>query len=203
MGEGFEFFGFVKWERPRAHEAHFATEDVPELGELVNAGFAEEFADLGNAGVVGDFEDGAGHFVAVLEFAASVLGIGIHGAEFPHGEGPSVKASSLLFEKDGAGRGEFDEDSGDDEQWRKDNQEEKGSDAVYDIFEDKGPGDFGRSSKDQHGLAVERFIGGACNRSFDEVGAEPGLNPLELAGLDGLLDTGDLELGHGEDDAAD
>lgn len=42
--------------RSRSYEAHFAFQDVPELGEFVEAGLTEEGAALCNAGVVFQFE---------------------------------------------------------------------------------------------------------------------------------------------------
>ena len=43
-------------DRPGSYEAHFAFQDIPELGEFVEAGLAEEGAALCDAGVVFQFE---------------------------------------------------------------------------------------------------------------------------------------------------
>ena len=75
-----------------ADGAHFAFEDVQELGEFVYVGFAQEFADAGDAVIVFLGPDGAVPF-----------GFGDHGAEFVHPERAPAFANSLLGVEDGAG----------------------------------------------------------------------------------------------------
>jgi len=46
---------FIGQAGPGPHEAHFALKHVDQLWQFVQAGFAQKTADLGNAGIVGDF----------------------------------------------------------------------------------------------------------------------------------------------------
>ena len=61
-----------------------------------------------DARIVGDFEDGAGHFVHGGQLVLALLGVGFHGAEFEDGERLAVEAGALLLEKNRPGRGQFD-----------------------------------------------------------------------------------------------
>ena len=49
-------FYFRLYDRPRAYEAHFPFEHIPQLGKFVEAGLSEEGAALCNAGIVFQFE---------------------------------------------------------------------------------------------------------------------------------------------------
>ena len=62
------------------------------------AGLAEKFADGCDARVVGDLEDGAGHFVVLLELLFQLLGVADHGAKLEHGEGFAVKGMTSRLE---------------------------------------------------------------------------------------------------------
>jgi len=70
LGVFFDAFDFVDREGARADEAHFASEDVEELGEFVDAEAPEPGTEVEDAGVVAGFEDGAVHFVMGGEFFA-------------------------------------------------------------------------------------------------------------------------------------
>ena len=49
-------FHFRLHDRPRAYEAHFPFQHVPELGKFIEAGLSEEGAALCDAGIVFQFE---------------------------------------------------------------------------------------------------------------------------------------------------
>ena len=51
--------------RAGTDNAHIALQDVPQLGQLIEAGLADKLAHTGNAGVVLDLEHGTIHFVLV------------------------------------------------------------------------------------------------------------------------------------------
>lgn len=73
----------------RPHDAHLAPEDVPELGDLIQAELAEDGTDRG-------YEVG----VIVGEGGFRVFAI-FHGAELVHGEGVATKARAGLTEEHG------------------------------------------------------------------------------------------------------
>ena len=90
-----------------ANQAHFATQDVPELGELVQAEFAQEFADTGDTRVV--FKA----LIAVPFLAQGVIigqgslqkigGMHVHGAEFKQLDNPAVPAKAFGAIEDAPG----------------------------------------------------------------------------------------------------
>ena len=73
---------------PRADEAHLAAEDVPELGELVQAGAAQGAAQGREALGIGQ------------QVPLGIAGAR-HGAELEHSEGLAVQAGAHLAEEDG------------------------------------------------------------------------------------------------------
>ena len=89
---------------PRAYEAHVATDDVPELRELVEAGLAEEGAEFRDARVVLELEVGfpflTGLGVLCEVFLEGLLGVRDHGLEFVAREEPAVLADALVREDD-------------------------------------------------------------------------------------------------------
>ena len=87
--------------RSWADERHIALEDIQQLGQLVDARFAEYPADRCNARVVLDFENWARHLVQVREFVLYAIRSGNHGPEFVHSELPLVQTNSRLSEQYG------------------------------------------------------------------------------------------------------
>ena len=104
-----------------ADDGHGAFEDVVELGYLVEAHFAHDAAEGGDAGVVVARECGAAGF-----------GVGVHAAEFVHFEGFAFVADAFLCVEDGAWRGGFDDDGGDEVDRREYDQCEEGYEYVGD-----------------------------------------------------------------------
>ena len=90
----------------RTNEGHGAAEDVPELGYFVEADFAHEASEGGDAGVV-----------VFAEGGACAFGVDVHGAEFVHFEGFAVVADAFLGIEDGAWGGEFDNECGGGVEW--------------------------------------------------------------------------------------
>jgi len=74
-------------QRPRPNQAHVALDDVPQLGQFVQAGAPQKLAKGRQA--IGIGQQGAG----------GIAGIG-HRAEFDHGEGLATETGALLAEED-------------------------------------------------------------------------------------------------------
>jgi len=98
------FLYFLLYNRPWSHEAHFAFEDVHELGEFVQACFSEEFSALCDTGVVFQFEFAVPFFfcrgVGSQEVFQDFLGVGYHGPEFIAVKFFSVFPYAAVFEDD-------------------------------------------------------------------------------------------------------
>lgn len=98
------FLYFLLYNRPGPYEAHFAFEDVHELGEFVQAGFSEEFSALCDTGVVFQFEFAVPFFfcrgVGSQEVFQDFLGVGYHGPEFIAVKFFSVFPYAAVFEDD-------------------------------------------------------------------------------------------------------
>src|SRR5688572_20401353 len=80
---------------PRPNQAHVATQNVPQLRNLVEPGLAHEAADRRNARVL---VAGAPHR------AGARLGVGAHRAELVNGERRAVEADALLVIEDRVAR---------------------------------------------------------------------------------------------------
>ncbi len=76
--------------RARADEAHLAAQHVPQLGQLVDRGLAQQVADARDARV------------ALVDRVARALGVGVddHRAQLQHLERLAVAADALLAEED-------------------------------------------------------------------------------------------------------
>src|SRR5204862_2263213 len=77
--------------------------DVDQLGQFIEAEFAQDTPDGSNARIVAELEDGAAHFVQAIDFVFALLGVCCHGSKLEHGEGPAIEAAALLAEKDWTG----------------------------------------------------------------------------------------------------
>ncbi len=113
--------------RPGADQAHIAFEDVDELGQLVQAQFSQETAELRPA-VILVFAPG-GIFLFVL----------FHAAEFQHFEFFSPVTDSCLFKKNRAGAGELHTDGDDQEQGAEENQAQGADQQVAGPSQDRPP----------------------------------------------------------------
>ena len=72
---------------------------------------AEPFADAGDTRVTGDFKDRSTHFVHGFQLVLGLFGICDHRAEFVKREWRAVQTGTLLFEKHGTRRSDFDQRS--------------------------------------------------------------------------------------------
>ena len=95
--------------RPGADDRHIAHKDVPQLGQLVQAGLAQETPHPGDI-LVRVVEEMGGHIVG---------GVDPHGAEFQDVEMLFVDAHPFLLEKHRAGRIQLDGDAEHQQQGRK------------------------------------------------------------------------------------
>ena len=113
--------------RARADDAHFALQHIEELGQLVDAGLAQELAHPGDAGVVLHLEHRAVLLIALHQVLELLLCVRAHGAELVHLEQLAVASYPLLGEN-GAGTGAVDPDGriGDQQQRRKRHQRQRG-----------------------------------------------------------------------------
>ena len=131
---GVEFVGFVGQAGARPDEAHVAEKDVDQLGELVDAGRAENTAEGDDPGVPGVVELGHHFFVAdqllQVVLVGGRVGVRVHRAELPYGEYPAEVADPFLPEQDRAGRDDLDEQGDQQEQGR---QNEDGDKRSHDV----------------------------------------------------------------------
>ena len=95
--------------RPGADDRHVAHKDIPQLGQLVQAGLAQEPPHPGDI-LVRVVEEMGGHIVG---------GVDPHGAEFQDVEMLFVDAHPFLLEKHRAGRIQLDGDAEHQQQGRK------------------------------------------------------------------------------------
>lgn len=127
LGEGFDELGAFG---ARSDDGHVAPEDVEELGEFVDAEFAEPAAEGGDAGVVAGGPDGAG----------SGFGVHVHGAELEDFEDFAVVADAFLAVEGGAGTGEADEGGDDEHGEAGEEKAEEGEKEGVAALESKGLG---------------------------------------------------------------
>ena len=85
----------------RADQAHIAHQDVEQLRKLIEASSPEHFAERSDPPVIPGSPDGAGIFLGIVD----------HRPEFVEDEDSAVFTDPALFEKNGAGRSDFYEDS--------------------------------------------------------------------------------------------
>ena len=110
--------------RARSDEAHFPFEHVPQLGQFVDAGLADDFPHLGDARVGFHGPD-----------STVFLGVGTHGAEFVDGEILPEQAHATLPVNDGAGRFHTDGNGGEKHDGRCADQQAERGEQVESPFE--------------------------------------------------------------------
>ena len=151
-------FHFVGERRARADERHVTEQDVEELGQLVEAGFAEKAADGGDAGVGCDFVSGGGGVGvrgAVGDEAADVIavdgGIAVHahGTELEELETAAVLTEAVLAVENGSSGGELHGEGDGGEQRQAADEGEQASGDVHGSLED---------TRETSGSAVEEEV---------------------------------------------
>lgn len=129
---------------PRSYEAHFAFQDVPELGEFVEAGLPEEGAALCDAGVVFQFE-----FLIPFRLRRGVcgeevfqhfLGVHAHGPEFVAVEFFPVLPHSPVFEDHRARGVVVDPDGDEEENGRNEDAADDGGTDIEEPLQEAVPG---------------------------------------------------------------
>src|SRR5271170_98186 len=138
--------------RARTDKAHIAFEDVPELWEFVNAGATEKLSERGDAWIVFDFEDRAGHFVEAFELVDQCFGTRNHGAELVDQETALIETDALLKEEDRAAGSEFNEKSDNGEERRERDEKGQGDEAI------KGTLDHLRPAVERAGIHLDVMI---------------------------------------------
>src|SRR6185437_1704512 len=98
----------VRHERAGSDQAHLATKDVQELGELVEVGLPEELPDAGDARVVRHLEEALGALVELHQLRLHRVRAVAHGAELDDLEGLAVAADAALAEQHRALRVDLD-----------------------------------------------------------------------------------------------
>src|SRR5262249_21718856 len=92
-------------QRPRADQRHISTNNIPELRQLIQAGFAQNTTQGSHARILFDLERRPVLLIKGHEIRLPGLGVNHHGAELVHQEGFSAPAAAQLLEKDRAARG--------------------------------------------------------------------------------------------------
>jgi len=121
-----------------ADQGHVSLQDVEELGEFVQRGFADEFSYFCDAGVVLHLEHEAVHLVLLHQLGFAGFCVLVHGAELVHLELAAVLADAFLTEEDGAGRVEFDGQTDRDVQDQGDQAAKQASQDVHKTLGPKG-----------------------------------------------------------------
>ena len=62
---------FIRQGRARTNQTHLAAQDIEQLRQFINAGFAQKPADAGDARIVFDFECRAVPFIEMQQIAIS------------------------------------------------------------------------------------------------------------------------------------
>ena len=202
MGGGGESFDLVDWKRAGADQAHFTAEDVPELRPFVDAHFAHPSAEGKDSRVVFDFKDRSAHLVEGFQFGFPLFRVGVHGAEFEHGEWLSIFAAAALGEEHGSGRLQAGADPGDEQEEQSGEKEHGGrSDDVDDSFGQQRPRGVWGGAENEHGLASESVEARASDGGFDKIRPEPCFYAFDFAGVDDVLNFLELDVIGGHDDA--
>ncbi len=123
---------FARQGRPGADEGHIALEDIDQLGQLVEAGAAEDAAEGGDSRVALHFE-GAGVDVLVElgELVLEAVGVADHGAELVEAEDAFVLTDPVVSVEDRAAILQPD-DQGDQGEDRDDERQGKHADGDVD-----------------------------------------------------------------------
>lgn len=194
---------------PRADETHVAADDVPELRELVEAGLAQEGAELRDARVVLELEVGfpflAGLGVLGEVFLEGLLGVRDHGLELVAREEPAVLADALVREDDVAFVVDGDDEDEAHQDRRDDDTAADGADEVEHALDGAVAAArevvFHREHEDlfaEEGLRLD-----AGHRGADEVGHEGDALHVGLDLLDEVLQGFFLEARCRDDDVLD
>src|SRR5579864_5638571 len=87
-------FEIVEWMRPGAHQTHVAFQDVPKLGQLVEAVAPQDAPERRDSRVAGYFEEWTFALVAATKPYLQLVGVLHHGAKLAAAERTSFFPSS-------------------------------------------------------------------------------------------------------------
>ena len=137
---------------PGAHQAHIPFQHVQELGEFVQAGFADEFANAGlfravrqdfvadDPGVPVQLEHEApGNPVFLEILLLDLIRIGDHAAELVHLKNLAVAADALLGVENGTGVGQIDGGTNEERQGRRKHAANQAAHNVNQALHRRGP----------------------------------------------------------------
>lgn len=200
---------FLRDDRARADEAHVAADDVPELRQLVEAGLAEEGAELGDARVVLELEvllpllAGLGVFPEV--FLEGFLCVRDHGLELVAREEHAMLADALVGEDDVAFVADGDHDGQCYEDRRNQDAADGRADEVEDALDDAvaTAREVVPHVEHEDFFAEEDFCFGADHRGADEVGRKGDVAHVGLYLGDELLELVAVHARRGDDDVLD
>ena len=179
----------------RSDQRHVASKHVPYLGQLVEAGAAQDTPDAGDAGIGGRR---LAHVGAVFHHR--------HGAEFQHLEHPQIAAPAALAEQHRPRAVEFDCER-DQRQYGCNSKRDNGADDdVFSALDDRGPArvlarfDVHQADGAELGHPVGTVGAQEVGRQMgDDVEADGEVG--EFAG--NVVDPALRNLGQGDDDAVD
>ena len=117
----FAGIGFAHRKRPRADQCHVASENVPKLWQLIDAGLAKDVADARDARVVRQLERRAVLLAELAKRGLLLFGIHHHRSKFVNRERLATQASALLREDDRPFRAKLDQQCGGDDERRSQN----------------------------------------------------------------------------------
>src|SRR5690606_4760100 len=96
-------FQFLRNNRPWADKAHFAHEDIPQLGQFIQTGAAENSPHAGNPRIVAKLKFrlklGPRCWVLLEILGQALLGIGDHGTEFEYVKRDPSETKTFLTEE--------------------------------------------------------------------------------------------------------
>lgn len=201
-----DFFG-DNW--ARADEAHVAADDVPELRQLVEAGLAQEGAELRDARVVLElkvrFPLLAGLGVLGKVFLQGFLCVWDHGLELIARKEPAIFADALVGEDDMALVVDGDDEEEGQQDGRYQDAAEYGEEDIEAALDKAVPlaGQVVLEREHQDLFAEEGLRLDAGHRGADEVWHEGDVPDVGLDLLDELLKGFFLEARRGDDDVLD
>src|SRR5579883_3660273 len=92
-------FDFAGKRRPRADQRHLAAQHVEEVGQLVDAGAAQERTQRMQTRIVANLEYGTVELVQMEQVVAHVVRAFDHRAQLEHAKAASVESDALLTEE--------------------------------------------------------------------------------------------------------
>src|SRR6202034_4911927 len=128
----FVFFYFGGDWGPRTDDAHLPAQHIQELRELVEAVFAEDSSEAGDARIVRNFEQDPVALVQSREVLLHVVRMIDHGAELEEGKDPAAFANAVGNVENRTVAFQLDRDRDGQHQRRGEDQREEGKHHIHD-----------------------------------------------------------------------